>query len=220
MIKVLFFLGILITIKDMEVQKKILFFGDSITEGGVSEGGFISKMKQKLADKNLQGKYELSGSGISGNKVYDLFFRLEKDVISKNPDVVVIWIGVNDVWHKSTHGTGTDLDKFELMYVGIIQRLQEKGIRVFCCTPACIGEKTDHSNPQDGDLNEYSKTIRKMALEHNTALIDIRSAFLNYNLHHNVDNQYQGILTSDGVHLNDVGSKLVSELMWDAIIKN
>lgn len=200
------------------MPKKILFFGDSITELGVKENGYISLMSDRLSKTKKSEKYQLIGSGIGGNKVYDLFFRMEKDVLTKQPDVVVIWIGVNDVWHKSMFGTGTDLNKFESMYTGIIQRLQKTGTKVYCCTPACIGEKTDHSNAQDGDLNEYSKVIRKIAAANNAGLIDIRKTFLEYNLKHNSENRYQGTLTYDGVHLNDTGNRLVSDMMWDSLI--
>ena len=197
---------------------KILFFGDSITELGVNEKGYISLMNLRLSETKQSERFQLIGSGIGGNKVYDLFFRMENDVLTKQPDVVVIWIGVNDVWHKSMFGTGTDINKFEAMYTDIIQRLQKAGIKVFCCTPACIGEKTDHSNMQDGDLNEFSKVIRKIAVENNAELIDFRKTFLEYNLKHNTENKYQGTLTYDGVHLNDSGNQLVADMMWNALI--
>ena len=196
---------------------KVVFFGDSITELGVKKSGYIDVLSDMLIKQKLQNEYQLIGSGISGNKIYDLFFRMEKDVMDQKPDIVVIWIGVNDVWHKSSFGTGTDSNKFESMYVGIIQKLQKEGIKVYCCTPACIGEKTDHSNAQDGDLNEYSKIIRKIASANNAALIDFRASFIDYNIKHNVTNSHKGILTYDGVHLNETGNNFVAELMWKNI---
>ena len=199
--------------------KKVIFFGDSITQAGVDPKGYISFMNEILAKNGKSKYYELIGSGIGGNKVYDLFFRMERDVLAKKPDIVVIWIGVNDVWHKSSFGTGTDIDKFESMYCEIISRLQKEGIRVFCCTPACIGEKTDHSNQQDGDLNEYSKIIRKAATSKGAGIIDIRKSFVDYNLQHNKDNKRSGILTTDGVHLNDIGNQFVAQLIWEQVIR-
>jgi len=219
MTNILFIISLLLINFQADKPVKILFFGDSITEMGVKQKGYIDLLKSKLIETKQIEKYQLTGSGIGGNKVYDLFFRMEHDVINKEPDVVVIWIGVNDVWHKSMFGTGTDINKFELMYSAIIQKLQKKGIKVYCCTPACIGEKIDHSNAQDGDLNEFSKLIRKIALETNVGLIDFRKAFLDYNLKYNLDNKYQGVLTFDGVHLNDKGNQLVADMMWDTVFE-
>ena len=110
------------------IQKKqrIVFFGDSITQAGAQPGGYIVRMGEMLKQKGLDANYELLGAGIGGNKVYDLYLRMEEDVLAKNPDVVVIWVGVNDVWHKRTSGTGTDADKFEKFYNAIIKKLQAK----------------------------------------------------------------------------------------------
>jgi isoamyl acetate esterase len=204
----------------MPIQKKtrILFFGDSITEGGAKPGGFITRIADMLKQKGIDNNYELTGAGISGNKVYDLYLRMEDDVLAKNPDVVVIWIGVNDVWHKRS-GTGTDADKFEIFYNAIIKKLQAKNIKIFLCTPAAIGEKTDVTNEQDGDLNKYASIIRNIAKNNNCRLIDLRKLFLDYNLANNKGNKPSGMLTTDGVHLNDAGNKAVAEEMMKALIQ-
>jgi isoamyl acetate esterase len=198
-------------------KKRIVFFGDSITQAGVQPNGYITKMTQLLSDKNIGNNYELIGAGISGNKVYDLYLRMEDDVLSKKPDAVVIWVGVNDVWHKRTSGTGTDADKFEKFYNAIIKKLKANNIAVFICTPAAIGEKTDFTNELDGDLNKYSEIIRNIAKNNNCPLIDLRKAFLSYNLANNKENKESGILTTDRVHLNEKGNQFVMEEMYKVL---
>jgi len=197
------------------IQKKqrIVFFGDSITQAGVQPNGYITRLGEMLKQKGLENNYELLGAGIGGNKVYDLYLRMENDVLSKNPDMVVIWVGVNDVWHKRTSGTGTDADKFEEFYTALIKKFKEKNIKVFVCTPAAIGEKTDYTNELDGDLNRYSNIIRTLAKSNNCNLIDLRKSFLQYNLENNKDNKESGILTSDRVHLNELGNNVVAAEM-------
>ncbi len=203
----------------MQKKKKIIFFGDSITEQAVKPGGFIIKIDSMLKKNNLKDNYELIGAGVSSNKIYDLYLRIEADVLNKNPDIVVIFIGVNDVWHKRLLGTGTDADKFEKFYSTIIKRLSDKNIKVIICTPPAIGEKTDFTNEQDGDLNKYCSIIRSLSAKNNLPLIDLRKIFLEYNLKNNQANKDRGILTNDGVHLNDTGNQLVADEMWKAISK-
>ncbi|MBN8676251.1 MAG: G-D-S-L family lipolytic protein [Chitinophagales bacterium] len=201
-------------------KTKVIFFGDSITELGVRKDkytGYILKMDSMLKVEKKNDQYELIGAGISGNKVYDLYLRLEDDVLSKNPDVVVIYVGVNDVWHKTLLGTGTDPDKFEKFYLAILKKLKGKNIKAILCTPAVVGERMDMSNQLDGDLNRYSNMIRDMARRNNLPLVDLRQKFLDYNKANNPANQEKNILTYDGAHLNEKGNQLVADEMWKAV---
>ncbi|HEU5167478.1 MAG TPA: SGNH/GDSL hydrolase family protein [Chitinophagaceae bacterium] len=216
----LFFFSIVVMLMTSFVSQKktrVIFFGDSITQAGVGAGGYIVRIDSMCQAEGKNDSYEFIGAGIGGNKVYDLYLRMENDVLAKNPDVVIIYIGVNDVWHKSTSGTGTDPDKFEKFYQAIIDKLKAKNIKIIISTPAAIGEKTDFSNPQDGDMNEYSNIIRRIASKNNLALVDLRKAFLDYDLKNNPANKDRGILTTDRVHLNAMGNQLVADEMWRVI---
>lgn len=213
----LFAMALALTAFTTMQKKKVVFFGDSITEAGVKPGGYVVKVGELAAKEKLADQYELIGAGIGGNKVYDLFLRMDDDVLSKNPDIVFIYIGVNDVWHKRSYGTGTDPDKFDKFYTAIIKKLQAKNIKIALVTPAVIGERTDSSNELDGDLNQYSKAVRNLAQKNNLPLVDLRKAFLDYNKANNPDNKESGILTSDRVHLNEKGNQLVAEEMWKVL---
>jgi isoamyl acetate esterase len=205
--------------KSDNTPMKIVFFGDSITQAGINPGGYIDKMKAMLEKQGIKDNYQLIGAGIGGNKIYDLYLRYEEDVLVHNPDVVLIWVGVNDVWHKSSYGTGTDADKFEKFYVTLIKKLQSKGIKVIVATPAAIGERTDFSNQQDGDLNRYSQIIRDIAAKYDCRVADFRKEFLKYNLEKNSTNKESGILTTDRVHLNEMGNQLVADILMKILIK-
>ena len=198
-------------------KKKVVFFGDSITQAGVQPGGYIRLMDSLVALDKKSADYELIGAGIGGDKIYDLYLRMEEDVLQKQPDIVVIYVGVNDVWHKSSSGTGTDFNKFGRFYEAVVAKLQAAGIKVIICTPAVIGERTDHSNPQDGDLNFYSQWIRSFAAKKSIPLVDLRSLFMQYNLVNNPENKESGILTRDRVHLTPAGNNLVAKEMWKVI---
>lgn len=195
-------------------KQKVIFFGDSITQAGVQPGGYIMRIDSMCTAAGLKESYDFIGAGISGNKIYDLYLRIEDDVLAKDPDMVLIYVGVNDVWHKATSGTGTDADKFTKFYQAVIKKLKDKNIKVVLCTPAAIGEKTDFSNSQDGDLNEYSKIIRGLAEKNALPVADLRKTFLEYNLKNNPENKDRGILTTDRVHLNAKGNQLVADEMW------
>ncbi|GHB79516.1 SGNH/GDSL hydrolase family protein [Persicitalea jodogahamensis] len=214
-------LALLLPLLAMRADKplRVVFFGDSITQAGVGETGYITQLRGMLKEKGLGDQYELMGAGIGGNKVYDLYLRMDEDVLAKKPDVVFIYVGINDVWHKATHGTGTDYDKFVKFYEAIIKKLQDNNIRTILCTPSVIGERADYSNQQDGDLNRYANAIRDLAKEHDLGLVDLRKDFQNYLVKNNKDNVEKGILTRDRVHLTEAGDKFVAEEMMAGLLK-
>ncbi|QNK62548.1 G-D-S-L family lipolytic protein [Pedobacter sp. PAMC26386] len=201
---------LLITFMAMKAKsKKIIFFGDSITEQGVKPGGYVDLIGKAL----IPSDYEVVGAGVSGNKVYDLYLRLEDDVLTKKPDLVVIYIGVNDVWHKQTSHTGTDLNKFVKFYQALINKIQANGAKVVVCTPAVIGEKKNGVNEMDAELNKFCTAIRELATKNNLPLCDLRKLFTDYDLQNNSEDLQKGILTTDGVHLNEKGNKTLAETL-------
>src|SRR6478609_2053784 len=74
-------------------NRKIIFFGDSLTQAGAQPGGYIALMRDILLHQEINN-IELTGAGIGGNKVYDLYLRMHEDVIAQSPDIIVIWIGI------------------------------------------------------------------------------------------------------------------------------
>jgi isoamyl acetate esterase len=202
-----------------DAKHKIIFFGDSITQAAIQTGGYILRIRDMAVRAGMSDKFQLIGAGIGGNKVYDLYLRHEEDVLSQNPNTVFIYVGVNDVWHKLTHGTGTDVDKFEKFYVALISKFKEKDIRIVLVTPAVIGERNNAMNDLDVDLNRYADKVRNIAKKHSLQLVDLRGAFLEYNRKNNPDDKDYGILTTDKVHLNDRGNQLVAEEMWKVMME-
>jgi lysophospholipase L1-like esterase len=189
--------------------QRIVFLGDSITQEGYQPGGYVDLIRENL-HRGGHPDVEIVGAGISGNKVPDLQGRLEKDVLSKKPTTVVIYIGINDVWHSLLGIGGTPKDRYEAGLRDLISRIHDGGAKVLLCTPSVVGEKTDGTNPLDSMLDEYSEISRKVAEANNIALCDLRRAFSQELKEKNRGNQEKGVLTRDGVHLNDAGNRFVA----------
>ncbi|MGD0091160.1 MAG: SGNH/GDSL hydrolase family protein [Planctomycetota bacterium] len=201
---------------------KIVFLGDSITAGGSSPKGYITLATKAITTAHPDFELTTVNAGISGHKVPNLQGRLDKDVLSKKPTIVFIYIGINDVWHwkKQPDGKmtgGTPKDKYEEGLKDLISRITQAGARALLCTPTVIGEKASGTNNSDAMLEEYCEISRKVATETKTPLVDLHKAFLDYLKANNPDNKERGILTADGVHLSDAGNKLVAEQMLKAV---
>lgn len=204
--------------KELPKLSTIIFLGDSITELGDRPDGFITLIRDTLRTKYGINTSQIINAGISGNKVTDLQKRLYRDVIQKKPTAVVIYIGINDVWHYALAGLkGTPRDIFESDLRDIVTKIRATGARVIICTPTVIGEKEHCTNPQDTTLDEYAALSVKVAYETNSTLIDLHSVFLKYLRKHNPNNLGKGILTVDGVHLNAKGNQLVASEILKAL---
>lgn len=216
---------------------KVVFLGDSVTQAALyikgdaiivndsivgyhEYSGFIT-----LIDEKINDDVKLIGKGVSGDKVSDLLTRYEEDVLELNPDIVFIYIGINDVWHKYDFGTGTDIDLYESGLRQIISDIKSQGAKIVLCTPTLIGENSgeftlvnqfkdvETMERMNGDLDNFSDVIRDLSNEFNTDLIDLRDIFMTYVSENNLNNEPSGLLTYDGVHLNELGEKMIADEM-------
>lgn len=224
-------------LKDCD-QIRIAIFGDSITEQGDQlPNGYVNVLRNMLLTKNPQ--IRILASGVSGDKVIDLKNRLNSGVVSINHSIVIIYIGVNDILHqKYADLIESSPENFRITFRAILLKARDAGARVIVCTPAVVGEKINWSqkdweprksywpwrpNPKYGDaqlsnmLNLYSDIIRQLAKESGLTIVDLQKEFYNYLIKNNSSNQYSGILTNDGVHLNDRGNQFVASLIENAL---
>ena len=116
-------------------MKKILFQGDSITDVGRQKeignpfnamgGGYPLLLRSRLY-LDHPGEYECLNRGISGNRVVDLYARVQRDILNIVPDYLSILIGVNDVWHGLIDNpNGVSAEKFEMVYSLLLEEVKE-----------------------------------------------------------------------------------------------
>ncbi len=196
--------------------RRLVFFGDSITEQGALPGGYVTIIRDSIQSNPATSDVEVVGAGVSGNKVTDLLDRVDHDVLARRPDIVVIYIGINDVWHFTMpFHTGTTAPRFAAGLAELVTRIQTAGGRVVICTPSVVGEKARGLNRLDPLLDEYADTLRSVAGRFHAPLVDLRNEFFTYLASHNPDHHNEGILTVDGVHLSQAGNRFVA----DAILR-
>lgn len=194
----------------------IVFLGDSITQQGAGPNGYVTLFRKALEQSRPESGITVVGAGIGGHKVPNLEERLDRDVLSHKPNVVVIYIGINDVWH-SIRDQGTTADRYESGLKSLIKRCTDAGARVILATPSVIGEKHDGTNPLDEMLEQYSDISRKTAGECGAVLLDLRGGFISCLREYNVANAEKNILTTDGVHLNEAGNRFVAARMLEVV---
>jgi lysophospholipase L1-like esterase len=182
--------------------QSLAFLGASISEfGWNSPTGYI-----KLAIDNLTANgvnIVPMPVGVSGNNSRDMLARLERDVISKKPNWVAIDAGGNDVWHGPPEGV--DFAEYMRNMTSIVERCQAAGIRVIIQTCTPIGEELDNATNQK--LHYYNTFLRFLAEKKGCVLADLNADSVRLLKAKTETGNY---LTTDGVHMNDRGNRLMA----------
>jgi lysophospholipase L1-like esterase len=198
---------------------RIAFLGDSITAGGWGNpAGYVRLVIAGLEANGIQ--VTAIPAGISGHKSDQMLARLDKDVLSKKPQWMTLSCGVNDVWHGKR---GLPLDDamaksgeydekagqrgtYKQNITTIIDQAITAGVKPVILTATVIHEKLD--NKENGLLAPYNNFLRQLAKEKQVPLADLNALFQERIKAENKPNAK--VLTSDGVHMNGEGNKLMA----------
>ncbi len=199
---------------------RIVFFGDSITDCDRDRGdlnslgnGYVKILADKLRPIYPDTDIELINKGISGDRVQELLARVQTDVIDLKPDAVVIMIGINNVWHKFTHGKELDLAEFEQDLKELITKLKAAGIVVIFLEPFLLPA------PDKLRMRKVFNVELKIIDRVGEEMCDEFVAF---------DEMFNGLVESipyteyslDGVHPTHRGSRLIANTAIKAIRKH
>ncbi len=130
-----------------ERDTRLLFVGDSITDCNRREDpdelgqGYVRLVADHLAAADPSRAPKVLNRGISGDKVPDLERRWQRDVLDLNPDVLSVFIGINDVWHGLVPDRqGCSLPDYIAAYQRILTsaRAALPKLRLVLCEPSCL----------------------------------------------------------------------------------
>ena len=192
---------------------RIVCLGDSITQGGESQGGYVWLIRRYLT--LLYPDMEVINAGISGHKSTDMLARFQRDVLDRKPDLVTISVGVNDVWHGFYEGhpegdgpRGVKLDDYRSNVDEMVRRAKAAGARVVILSTTVIHE--DLSNRENAKLVGYNAALRDLARRHNATFVDFQKPFQSVIKAYRSTGAGGNLLTADGVHMNPQGNRLMA----------
>ncbi len=178
----------------------IAFFGDSVTQGCFEIYLDTEKKIQTVYDSTrvyhtrlheiLSLLYpsvpvNIINAGISGDSSSKGLARIERDVISHAPDLVVVCFGLND----SNHGM-QGIENYRHNMESIFERLTNSGADVIFMTPNMMNTSISHNikdeeilhvaqrtmlHQSNGTLDAYVEAGRHAALKHNVRVCDVYS---------------------------------------------
>ncbi|MDD4108581.1 MAG: SGNH/GDSL hydrolase family protein [Prolixibacteraceae bacterium] len=204
----------------------VLFQGDSITDARREKekqlpnspdsfgSGYAFLAASKLLNSCAAKDLTIYNRGISGNKVFQLAERWDKDCLDLNPDVLSILIGVNDYWHMRNNRYDGTVEVYENDYRALLRRTKDSlpDTKLVICQPFVVVNTSAVDESWVEPMKEYQVVAKKLADEFSTIWIPFQEVFdeaLKY---------APGVYwTADGVHPSMAGAQLMAEAWLKAV---
>jgi len=205
----------------------ILFQGDSITDAsrnkqdmGFNNPGALGNGYAMLAAANMLEKYaqlnlKIYNKGISGNKVYQLAERWDRDCLELKPDVLSILIGVNDFWHKLNGNYNGTIEIYRNDYIALIERTKKAlpDVRLVICEPYAVPGVKAVDEKWFPEFYGYQKAAKEIAQKFGAIFIPFQKIY-----DEAVKRAPAAYWTNDGVHASFAGAQLMAEA-WVQVVR-
>ena len=204
----------------------VLFQGDSITDAGRDKqnespnrawsfgNGYALLAASQLLNTYPEEQLTIYNRGISGNKVFQLADRWDKDCLELKPEVLSILIGVNDYWHKRNGRYDGTVGIYEDDYRALLIRTKEAfpGIKLIICEPFYVLETSAVDETWVEPMQQYQAAAKKISDEFETIWVPFQKVF-NEAVKH-----APGIYWApDGVHPSMAGAELMAQAWLKAV---
>jgi lysophospholipase L1-like esterase len=188
---------------------RVTFIGDSITDAGrdrADPGSFGDGYVSLLAPDLIAAGASVRNLGIAGDRARDLAARWESELLPTAPDVLTVYVGVNDMWRRFDSDDPTTADEFAATLGPLLERaVAAHAPRLILMEPYFLPTNDEQRSWLD-DLDGKRKVVRSLAVAHGAALVPLHEVFTAAAAEHPV-----AALAPDGVHPTPRGSRLIAD---------
>lgn len=195
-------------------DERILFIGGSkLVLGSINDYGFISIVRDELLSHYDYTNTTVINGGIV-NGMLDVFnHRFHDLVLYHNPTTVVLMFGDDDILLavKQRKNLYETLMPFRVDLNDILMKCNASNLNVILITPTIISDLYEGSHDIDNVLEGMSAIVHEVGQQYNaSAIVELRTAMINYLERTNHENSISSVLTFDGVHLNPYGHQFIA----------
>lgn len=197
----------------------VLFQGDSITDAGREKekehpnsgssfgGGYAFLAASEILDRFASVQPVIYNRGISGNKVYQLAERWQKDCLELKPALLSILIGINDYWHMRNGRYDGTVEKYDVDYRELltVTRKALPGVELVICEPFALPGTSAVDESWVDPVREYRQSALKLSHEFGAVWVPFQAAF-----DEAVKRAPAVWWSHDGVHPSMAGSHLMA----------
>jgi acyl-CoA thioesterase-1 len=203
-----------------EPPTRIIVLGDSITKG-VRSGVTAEETFGALLQRDLLAAgrtVEVLNQGIGGERTDQALKRLQSDILSRRPQIVVVMYGTNDSYvDQGRSESRLTAQQFEDNLRAIVRLLQQEQIRVVLMTEprwgrtAALNGAGEHPNLR---LEQFMQRTRTVATSTKLPLVD---HFQHWTAAEQRGTDIGG-WTTDQCHPNPAGHRQLADLLLPGIL--
>ncbi|MFD5226211.1 GDSL-type esterase/lipase family protein [Microbacterium sp. NPDC058342] len=195
-------------------HSSIAFIGDSITDAGRDRAnpdsygdGYVSLLAPEL----IAGGAEVRNVGIAGDRAVDLAARWAMDLVPTAPDLLTVYVGINDVWRRFDSDDPTSTVAFEATLRELLASAVDAfGSRLILMEPFLLPVR-DEQRGWLAELDEKRAAVRRLADELGAELVPLHEI-----LTAAATEKEAAALAPDGVHPLPEASRLIAGAWRDA----
>ena len=176
-----------------------IFMGDSITEEWGREYSDFFQSPSRI------------NRGIGGQTTPQMLIRFKQDVVLLNPKTVVLLAGTNDI-AGNTGPSSADMICNNIFSMADIAH--ENGIRIIICSILPVFEYpwAEHIKNVPDTIEEINNKLKSFTKKNGMVYLDYYSQMVDSN------RGLMGKYTTDGVHLNLKGYKVMSRVVKEVLL--
>jgi acyl-CoA thioesterase-1 len=185
--------------------ERLVFVGDSITDAGRDRGdvtslgdGYVGLVARDLPDAVVVNL------GIGGDRAVDLEERWERDVVPAAPDVLTVYVGVNDTWRRYDAADPTSAEAFEATYRRLLARVPGSP-RLVLVEPFLLPVRPAQEEWL-ADLDGKRDVVARLSAEAGATLVPLHSL-----LSRAAEEHGAASLAPDGVHPTPPASRIIAD---------
>lgn len=204
----------------------VLFQGDSITDAGREKSkelpnnassfgsGYAFLAASVLLNVLSEKELTIYNRGISGNKVFQLADRWQKDCIDLKPDVLSILIGINDYWHFRNGEYDGTVKIYENDFRKLLQRTRSEfpDVKLVICQPFAVTNTRAVDVTWVEPVKTFQAAAKRISNEFDAIWVPFQEVF-----DEAVKHAPATYWTGDGVHPGMPGAQLMAEAWLRAV---
>jgi acyl-CoA thioesterase I len=187
----------------------VLVIGDSVTDCGRRDDepdflgdGYVRMVAARLPDRRV------INAGISGNRAIDLRDRWQIDVVEQKPDILSVYVGINDTWRRYDENDPTTAATFEANYRACLADVGAASTLILI-EPFVLPVTAEQEHWHE-DLDEKRAVVARLAAEFGAGFVPLQVLLAAQAEEHGAS-----AIAADGVHPTELGHRMIADAWLD-----